>query len=119
MRVCFTLGMDDIALLTQDVGQQCMQWITFFLSFFSLRFTLGENLTLWCLMPDTERPQVQLSTTSLAKTKNHFVPVLIQFTEPVFGFASSGVTISGGTLTRQVHEKNPDCFYWGTWILQL
>ena len=84
----------------------------FFLSFFSLRFTLGDNLTLWCLMPDTERPQVQLSTTSLAKTKNHFVPVLIQFTEPVFGFASSGVTISGGTLTRQVHEKDPDCFYW-------
>lgn len=83
-----------------------------FLAFFSLSITLGDNLTLWCLMPDTERPQVQLSTTSLAKTKNHFVPVLIQFTEPVFGFASSGVTISGGTLTRQVHEKDPDCFYW-------
>lgn len=55
---------------------------------------------------------MQLSTTSLAKTKNHFVPVLIQFTEPVFGFASSGVIVSGGTLIRQVHEKDLDCFYW-------
>ncbi|KAL3696418.1 hypothetical protein R1sor_010494 [Riccia sorocarpa] len=49
---------------------------------------------------DSVRPQVKVSTTSLAKTKNQLVPVLIQFTKPVFIFGSTSVTISGGNLTR-------------------
>ncbi|CAK9863574.1 unnamed protein product [Sphagnum jensenii] len=55
---------------------------------------------------DTERPQVLLSTTSPAKTKSHYIPVVIQFTEPVFLFNSSGVMILGGNLTsfKEVSE---------------
>jgi len=47
---------------------------------------------------DNERPKVLLSTTSRAKTKDSTVPFTVQFTEPVFGFNSSGVMLSGGTL---------------------
>lgn len=47
---------------------------------------------------DTERPQVQLSTTARAHTHDRLVPVVIQFTNPVFTFNSSGVTIAGGIL---------------------
>ncbi|KAL2642981.1 hypothetical protein R1flu_010568 [Riccia fluitans] len=49
---------------------------------------------------DSVRPKVTVSTTSLAKTKNQLIPVLIQFTKPVFIFDSTNVTISGGNLTR-------------------
>ncbi|BBN01488.1 hypothetical protein MPTK1_2g07770 [Marchantia polymorpha subsp. ruderalis] len=49
---------------------------------------------------DSLRPEVTVSTTSLAKTKNQLVPVLIQFSKPVFVFGLTNVTISGGNLTR-------------------
>lgn len=48
---------------------------------------------------DNERPKVYISTTFRAKTKNTNVPFVVQFTEPVFDFNSSGVMISGGILT--------------------
>ncbi|KAG0609988.1 hypothetical protein M758_7G030200 [Ceratodon purpureus] len=48
---------------------------------------------------DAVRPQVQVSTTSRAKTKEAALPFVVQFTEPVFGFNSSSVRISGGSLT--------------------
>lgn len=47
---------------------------------------------------------MRLITSSPAKTKNHIVPIEVLFTEAVFGFNSSGVLVSGGALTRQVHE---------------
>ena len=50
-------------------------------------------------MTDAVRPQVQVSTTSRAKTKEAALPFVVQFTEPVFGFNSSSVRISGGSLT--------------------
>ncbi|KAG0625415.1 hypothetical protein M758_2G053200 [Ceratodon purpureus] len=48
---------------------------------------------------DTKRPQVHLSTSYSAKSKNHIVTIEVHFTEAVFGFISSGVTLSGGSLT--------------------
>lgn len=51
-------------------------------------------------MADKARPQPYLSTTSRAKTKDIFLPFVVQFTESVFGFNSSGVAIAGGTLLR-------------------
>ncbi|KAG0558527.1 hypothetical protein KC19_10G034900 [Ceratodon purpureus] len=47
---------------------------------------------------DKARPEPHLSTTSRAKTKNDILPFVVQFTESVFGFNSSGVAIAGGTL---------------------
>jgi hypothetical protein len=51
-------------------------------------------------MADEARPQPYLSTTSRAKTKDAVLLFVVQFTESVFGFNSSGVAISGGTLMR-------------------
>lgn len=51
---------------------------------------------------DTVRPEVHLSTNSPGKTKAHSIAVLIEFTEPVFTFDSSGVTVHGGRIARQV-----------------
>lgn len=45
---------------------------------------------------DSRRPSVKLSTTSNMRTKEDTVPVLIQFSDPVFNFNSSSLTISGG-----------------------
>lgn len=47
---------------------------------------------------DTLRPQVKVSTTSRAKTKDTVLPFVVQFTEAVFGFNSSSVAIAGGSL---------------------
>lgn len=49
---------------------------------------------------DTVRPEVHLSTNSPGKTKEHSIAVLIEFTEPVFTFDSSGVTVHGGRIAR-------------------
>jgi hypothetical protein len=70
----------------------------------SIYGTLAAETTNTTFLFDRERPEVQLSTIAPAKTKSHIIPVLIQFTEPVFLFNSSGVTISGGNLTRQAHK---------------
>ncbi|KAH8966354.1 hypothetical protein BDL97_03G020900 [Sphagnum fallax] len=72
----------------------------------SIYGTLAAETTNTTFLFDRERPEVQLSTIAPAKTKSHIIPVLIQFTEPVFLFNSSGVTISGGNLTSfiQVSE---------------
>ncbi|XP_026405012.1 uncharacterized protein LOC113300070 isoform X3 [Papaver somniferum] len=45
---------------------------------------------------DSRRPSVKLSTTSNMRTKEDTVPFLIQFSDPVFYFNSSSLTISGG-----------------------
>uniref|UniRef100_A0A2P2M3G2 Bacterial Ig-like domain-containing protein n=1 Tax=Rhizophora mucronata TaxID=61149 RepID=A0A2P2M3G2_RHIMU len=47
---------------------------------------------------DSQRPSVRLSTITGARTRQHRIPVSIVFTEPVFGFNSSFVSISGGLL---------------------
>jgi hypothetical protein len=78
-----------------------MYSVCFDLVSFSFECTI---LTPSVSVSDRERPEVQLSTIAPAKTKSHIIPVLIQFTEPVFLFNSSGVTISGGNLTRQAHK---------------
>lgn len=49
---------------------------------------------------DTVRPQVHLSTNSPGKTKAHNIAVLIEFTEPVFTFDSSGIIVHGGRIAR-------------------
>ena len=49
---------------------------------------------------DIDRPRVLLSTTARAHTRNQLVPVVIQFTAPVFTFNNSGVTLTGGVLGR-------------------
>lgn len=49
---------------------------------------------------DTVRPEVHLSTNSPGKTKAHNIAVLIEFTEPVFTFDSSGITVHGGRISR-------------------
>ncbi|OVA16963.1 hypothetical protein BVC80_9043g4 [Macleaya cordata] len=48
---------------------------------------------------DSQRPSVRLSTTSNMRTREHSVPVLIQFANPVFDFNSSTLSISGGFHT--------------------
>lgn len=78
-----------------------MYSVCFDLVSFSFECTI---LTPSVSVSDRERPEVQLSTIAPAKTKSHIIPVLIQFTEPVFLFNSSDVTISGGNLTRQAHK---------------
>ncbi|XP_060204622.1 uncharacterized protein LOC132632638 [Lycium barbarum] len=47
---------------------------------------------------DMQRPAVRLSTTSRMRTCEEQIPVLIKFVEPVFGFNSCHVSISGGNL---------------------
>ncbi|KAG0614713.1 hypothetical protein M758_6G198100 [Ceratodon purpureus] len=47
---------------------------------------------------DVDRPQVLLSSTARAHTRNQLLPVLIQFTKPVFTFNNSGVTLTGGVV---------------------
>ena len=49
---------------------------------------------------DTMRPQVVVITPSRAKTKDAPLPFVVQFSEAVFGFNSSSITISGGSLTN-------------------
>jgi hypothetical protein len=53
-----------------------------------------------CSVADVKRPQVQLSTTARAHTKDVLIPIVIQFTEPVFLFNTSSVTLVGGNLRR-------------------
>ncbi|CAM6012995.1 unnamed protein product [Sphagnum balticum] len=57
--------------------------------------TQSTNVT---FLYDTERPQVQLFSTSRSHTNDDFLPIVVQFTEPVFLFKPSGVTILGGDL---------------------
>ncbi|KAA8540802.1 hypothetical protein F0562_024765 [Nyssa sinensis] len=47
---------------------------------------------------DSQRPAVRLSTTSKMRTRKKKIPILIKFMEPVFGFNSSHISISGGHL---------------------
>ena len=51
---------------------------------------------------DAERPSVTLSTPSSSRTREKLFSVLVKFVKPVFGFNSSAIEISGGTLRRQV-----------------
>lgn len=51
---------------------------------------------------DTTRPAVKLSTYSM-RTRENMVQILVKFTEPVFGFNSNNVFISGG-LPNSFHE---------------
>lgn len=53
-------------------------------------------------LADIDRPQVLLSTTARAHTRDQPLPVVIQFTKPVFMFNNSGVTLTGGVLRRLV-----------------
>ncbi len=78
-----------------------MYSVCFDLVSFSFECTI---LTPSVSVSDRERPEVQLNTIAPAKTKSHIIPVLIQFTEHVFLFNSSRVTISGGNLIRQAHK---------------
>ncbi|XP_048229333.1 uncharacterized protein LOC8288982 isoform X2 [Ricinus communis] len=52
---------------------------------------------------DSQRPAVGLSTMSTSRTKEHSIPVSINFMKPVFGFNSSSLSISGGHL-QSFHE---------------
>ncbi|RRT85447.1 hypothetical protein B296_00001262, partial [Ensete ventricosum] len=52
---------------------------------------------------DSDRPSVRLSTTSNMRTRQHKIPVLINFEKPVFDFNSSAIEISGGSILR-FHE---------------
>ncbi|RZC72015.1 hypothetical protein C5167_035206 [Papaver somniferum] len=66
---------------------------------------------------DSRRPSVKLSTTSNMRTKEDTVPFLIQFSDPVFYFNSSSLTISGGHFQRQLvsvldEEKDLCCCIW-------
>ncbi|KAL8091682.1 uncharacterized protein LOC141689652 isoform X2 [Apium graveolens] len=45
---------------------------------------------------DSQRPVVRLSTTSNMRTRHRSLPILIRFMEPVFGFNSSHISVSGG-----------------------
>ncbi|XP_065030595.1 uncharacterized protein LOC135653069 isoform X2 [Musa acuminata AAA Group] len=47
---------------------------------------------------DADRPSVRLSTTSNIWTRQHKIPVLINFEKPVFNFNSSAIIISGGSI---------------------
>ncbi|URD81959.1 transposon protein [Musa troglodytarum] len=47
---------------------------------------------------DADRPSVRLSTTSNMRTRQHKIPVLINFEKPVFDFNSSAIIISGGSI---------------------
>ncbi|THU55782.1 hypothetical protein C4D60_Mb11t10200 [Musa balbisiana] len=47
---------------------------------------------------DADRPSVRLSTTSNMRTRQHKIPVLINFEKPVFNFNSSAIIISGGSI---------------------
>ncbi|XP_057861684.1 uncharacterized protein LOC131069102 isoform X2 [Cryptomeria japonica] len=49
---------------------------------------------------DMKRPQVHLSTSSPGKTKAHVITIMIDFTEPVFEFYSSGIAVHGGRIAR-------------------
>lgn len=50
--------------------------------------------------PDSQRPAVRLSTTSSTRTRDKYIPVLVKFMKPVFGFNSSHVSFSGGQVRR-------------------
>ncbi|GAB2289496.1 hypothetical protein Dimus_023806 [Dionaea muscipula] len=52
---------------------------------------------------DSERPAVKLSSVSKLRTRNSSISILIKFMEPVFGFNSSHISTSGGSL-RSFHE---------------
>ncbi|XP_049936469.1 uncharacterized protein LOC116264164 isoform X2 [Nymphaea colorata] len=56
-----------------------------------------EPFTFLC---DSQRPTVRLTTASNARTKDKRLPVLIKFSEPVFDFNASAVSVSGGHLLR-------------------
>ncbi|CAL9126678.1 unnamed protein product [Musa textilis] len=47
---------------------------------------------------DARRPSLRLSTTSIMRTRQHKIPVLIKFVKPVFDFNSSAISISGGYI---------------------
>ncbi|KAH9315090.1 hypothetical protein KI387_023717, partial [Taxus chinensis] len=49
---------------------------------------------------DNTRPQVHLSTNSRGKTKARDITIVIEFTEPVFTFGSSGIAVHGGRIAR-------------------
>lgn len=49
---------------------------------------------------DIKRPQVHISTSSPGKTKAHVITFMIEFTEPVFEFHSSGIAVHGGRIAR-------------------
>lgn len=57
-------------------------------------------------LADIDRPQVLLSTTARAHTRDQLLPVLIQFTKPVFTFNNSGVTLTGGVWRRSVFRTS-------------
>ncbi|OVA09534.1 hypothetical protein BVC80_9101g56 [Macleaya cordata] len=52
---------------------------------------------------DSTRPGVRLTTRSAGLTKESNIKVVVEFTEPVFGFQPSGVEVVGGRISRQVH----------------
>ncbi|XP_022737519.1 uncharacterized protein LOC111290468 [Durio zibethinus] len=52
---------------------------------------------------DSQRTAVRLSTTSHMRTREYDIPISIKFMEPVFGFNSSLISISGGRL-QSFHE---------------
>ncbi|XP_075492963.1 uncharacterized protein LOC142530922 isoform X2 [Primulina tabacum] len=47
---------------------------------------------------DSQRPTVRLNTKCSARTKERSIPILIEFSKPVFDFNSSHISISGGHL---------------------
>ncbi|XP_071731688.1 uncharacterized protein [Rutidosis leptorrhynchoides] len=47
---------------------------------------------------DSERPYVRLSTMSHMRTQQDHIPVTIKFLKPVFGFNSTQLSISGGSV---------------------
>ncbi|URD81961.1 transposon protein [Musa troglodytarum] len=56
---------------------------------------------------DADRPSVRLSTTSNMRTRQHKIPVLINFEKPVFDFNSSAIIISGGSILRGIEWSIP------------
>ncbi|KAK9108488.1 hypothetical protein Syun_024499 [Stephania yunnanensis] len=52
---------------------------------------------------DATKPEVKLISNSPRETTESNFDVIVKFTKPVFGFDSSTLEISGGTITRQVH----------------
>ncbi|KAF8378009.1 hypothetical protein HHK36_029342 [Tetracentron sinense] len=52
---------------------------------------------------DSTKPGVVLSTDSPGVTKETNINVIVEFTEPVFGFEASSIEVGSGRLSRQVH----------------
>ncbi|KAK9120096.1 hypothetical protein Scep_018189 [Stephania cephalantha] len=51
---------------------------------------------------DATKPEVKLISNSPRETMESNFDVIVKFTKPVFGFDSSTLEISGGTITRQI-----------------